>query len=633
MSLLSRLGPRPASNAAAAPVAADRVAAAFRSADAEQLAALLQLPITAIPTVTDPAPAAYSSASDYANGDNDVDDVSAIAAAVADARKSFVRTAYVDSFHQYVSAVQLRLDLPSLEEYPISHVVSYKYYMGVLAFYDEQYKKAKEDLNFCLENFPASSNDTAPQIESNKILLLTYLVPVNLMAGIAASQRLFGISPILRVLFEEIQNAVGKGMLGLFDKLLEEKRKILIDRDVYLAIERCRLICFRNLARRTFLILEKPTRLDLNDILKAVFAAGCSSVDMDEIECMVANLIDKKEFNTIVAGSCILASNAGFINVVTLAGVYSVTVSHVTGNVSRIAISLFLGDFTTLSLVMSILFSFMFGAFISGYMIGDAKFVLGNSYGYALLLESAALFASFLTLKGEYIFGEWCAAFACGLQNAMATTYSGLVVRTTHMTGIATDIGNILGQSCRKENNAEVWRLYVHVPILISYCIGGIFGQIAYTLMKEHSLLVPSCFTGLTAIAYFTLPYIQAAKSQLQSTKAKKNAKRVSKVDNSVGRNSALEVRMIGDPRTVGGVIVTESHAVPGLARAANDLEIREFFGDVNDSLDDVGLAEGGGDSRQRTASQIKQDCGAAKITRVHQEEGSAELLIADKPN
>ncbi|KAJ3378114.1 COP9 signalosome (CSN) subunit [Entophlyctis sp. JEL0112] len=351
MSLLSRLGPRPASNAAAAPVAADRVAAAFRSADAEQLAALLQLPITAIPTVTDPAPAAYSSASDYANGDNDVDDVSAIAAAVADARKSFVRTAYVDSFHQYVSAVQLSflriwflthccilpvegfftrqfpllahgsyrpsspstspftmsqgkqiyfllrmmrnrvvwkkprdtstkpspyvlrtastkqlkqvnlatnlirsfkgLDLPSLEEYPISHVVSYKYYMGVLAFYDEQYKKAKEDLNFCLENFPASSNDTAPQIESNKILLLTYLVPVNLMAGIAASQRLFGISPILRVLFEEIQNAVGKGMLGLFDKLLEEKRKILIDRDVYLAIERCRLICFRNLARRT----------------------------------------------------------------------------------------------------------------------------------------------------------------------------------------------------------------------------------------------------------------------------------------------------------------------------------------------------------------------------------------------
>ncbi|KAJ3356176.1 hypothetical protein HDU83_001755 [Entophlyctis luteolus] len=214
----------------------------------------------------------------------------------------------------------------------------------------------------------------------------------------------------------------------------------------------------------------------------------------------------------------------------------------------------------------------------------------------------------------------------------MATTYSGLVVRTTHMTGIATDIGNILGQSCRKEHNAEVWRLYVHVPILISYCIGGIFGQIAYSLMKEHSLLVPSCFTGLTAIAYFTLPYIQAAKSQLQNAKSKRSAIHVSKVDNNAGRNSSLEVRMIGDPRMVGGVIITESQVVPGLARAANDLEIREFFGDVNDSPDNDSFADRG-NSPQRISSAQNQhgNIGAAKITRVHQEEGSTELLIGEK--
>ncbi|KAI8616172.1 hypothetical protein BC830DRAFT_1055392, partial [Chytriomyces sp. MP71] len=223
------------------------------------------------------------------------------------------------------------------------------------------------------------------------------------------------------------------------------------------------------------------------------------------------NNFAQKEFNTIVAGSCILAMNAGFINVVTLAGVFSVTVSHVTGNVSRVAISIFNGDLTTFSLVTSILFSFMFGAFISGYLVGDAKFVLGKSYGYALLLESMMLFASFASLRGEYIVGEWCAAFACGLQNAMATSYSGLVVRTTHMTGIATDIGNILGQACRKDNHAEVWRLYVHVPILLSYTGGGFLGQLAYYFLREQSLLIPCIFTGVTAVIYLSLPFFASA--------------------------------------------------------------------------------------------------------------------------
>lgn len=50
-------------------------------------------------------------------------------------------------------------------------------------------------------------------------------------------------------------------------------------------------------------------------------------------------------------------------------------------------------------------------------MVGDNKFKLTRSYGYALLLESAVLFASFIFLKRELVLGEWCAAFGCGLQN------------------------------------------------------------------------------------------------------------------------------------------------------------------------------------------------------------------------
>ncbi|KAJ3029148.1 UNVERIFIED_CONTAM: hypothetical protein HDU68_012917 [Siphonaria sp. JEL0065] len=345
------------------------------------------------------------------------------------------------------------------------------------------------------------------------------------------------------------------------------------------------------------------------------------------------NNFAQKEFNTIVAGSCILAMNAGFINVVTLAGVFSVTVSHVTGNVSRIAISIFAGDVTSLILVTSILFSFMFGAFISGYMVGDGKFVLGRSYGYALLLESAMLFASFVTLKGEYIVGEWCAAFACGLQNAMATSYSGLVVRTTHMTGIATDIGNILGQACRADSHAEVWRLYVHVPIMISYCFGGILGQLAYVFLKENSLLIPCFFTGLTALTYLSLPFIQAASHNFLH--------RENLIKKDATRRSTMEIRVFGDPRQVGGVILTNPQNVPGLKELTRtgsqggDAEIREFFGDVNDSFDELDMESGksksGGTGKKQEMVE-KSSGGGGKYVGVYQDEGSTEVLVSNHP-
>ncbi|KAI9365965.1 hypothetical protein DFJ73DRAFT_806450 [Zopfochytrium polystomum] len=291
------------------------------------------------------------------------------------------------------------------------------------------------------------------------------------------------------------------------------------------------------------------------------------------------NNLAQKEFYTIVAGAAILAANAGFINVVTLAGAFSVTVSHVTGNVSRIAMGVTQFDLTTLSTVTSILFSFMFGSFIAGYLVGDHKFQLGKAYGYGLLLESAMLFLSFLTLKRDLILGEWCAAFACGLQNALATSYSGMVVRTTHMTGIATDIGNILGQACRIDSHAELWRLRVHVPILIGFIFGGMLGQWSYLGMKENALLLPTFFIGGVGCAYLSLPYIQLAAETLRKAGDSNNGPKV-------------EVRVVGDPRKVKLDSTSLQAAVSNhFARIEGrdvDLEIKQFYAEVDGSNDGI---------------------------------------------
>ena len=84
------------------------------------------------------------------------------------------------------------------------------------------------------------------------------------------------------------------------------------------------------------------------------------------------------------------------------------------------------------------------------------------------------------------------------------------------MTGICTDIGNILGQGCRTDTKAELWRLKIHVPLLLGFLLGGIFGQLGWLVLREYSLLVPCFFTGGVACLYLTLPFIRDAADKIK---------------------------------------------------------------------------------------------------------------------
>ena len=230
------------------------------------------------------------------------------------------------------------------------------------------------------------------------------------------------------------------------------------------------------------------------------------------------NNLALKEFYAVTFGGTVLCFNAGFINVVTLAGSYSATVSHVTGNITRMAISMFQEDPTTLALVTAIVFSYTLGSFLAGFLVGDSRFQLGKSYGYALLIECGFLFISFLCLKKELVIGNWFAAFACGLQNAICTSYSGFAVRTTHMTGIVTDIGNILGIYCRKDaTNADMWRLKVLIPLLVGYILGALAGQFIYRHLDDNAMLFPCIFVGSLGSTYLLLPVVAEAKKLIKS--------------------------------------------------------------------------------------------------------------------
>jgi uncharacterized membrane protein YoaK (UPF0700 family) len=142
-----------------------------------------------------------------------------------------------------------------------------------------------------------------------------------------------------------------------------------------------------------------------------------------------------------------LASVAGYVNVagVILLGVFT---SHATGNIARVVADL--SDFrlaaggTALLLVLA----FFLGAFLASVAIeAGSRVHASRTYGLLLLTEAALFVAFALADAASPSSGprltEVKASLLCvamGLQNSLVTRLSGAVVRTTHLTGVLTDL-------------------------------------------------------------------------------------------------------------------------------------------------------------------------------------------------
>lgn len=187
-----------------------------------------------------------------------------------------------------------------------------------------------------------------------------------------------------------------------------------------------------------------------------------------------------------MAGGMSLASLAGYVNAVAL-GFFHVPVSHMTGAVSRLGGDLASTDHRDLRVTVGIILGFLIGAITSGTIIGETTLRPGRRYGAVLMLEAALLTAATLLLSSGVPLGIPIAAMACGLQNAMASSYYGLVIRTTHVTGIVTDIGVMLGHWIRYRRLAS-WKLALLSSILLSFLFGAIVGSTAAEILGMRAL-------------------------------------------------------------------------------------------------------------------------------------------------
>jgi len=217
----------------------------------------------------------------------------------------------------------------------------------------------------------------------------------------------------------------------------------------------------------------------------------------------------------ILTGGCCLAFGAAFANIGVVLHT-GISVSHLTGDISRLSLELSRSTPAILPEALRVgvaALSFFAGAFLSGLLIHHPSLDFARPYGRTIT-GIGLLFLSSGFLIGRFpVTGIAFAAFGCGLQNSLATRYRGIVLRTTHLTGLITDFGITLGMSVRGFDIPS-WKILVPGILTAAFFLGGICSSAIFFLCPLNTILIAGiAYTSAgifwTICKHVTLPLIR----------------------------------------------------------------------------------------------------------------------------
>lgn len=200
-------------------------------------------------------------------------------------------------------------------------------------------------------------------------------------------------------------------------------------------------------------------------------------------------------------GTGVLAFIAGLVNAAGYLGFRHESITNMTGNTSLLGIALGKADGGETAHWALAIGAFVLGTMLSGMVVQQSTLKLGRRYGVTLTLESLLLFTAIPFLDASSSVGLYLASIAMGLQNGMVSAYSGAIIRTTHVTGIFTDLGISLGHLLRGLP-VDMLRLCVCIVVATTFMLGGAVGTLLFERMQERALLIPAVLTGACGLGY-----------------------------------------------------------------------------------------------------------------------------------
>jgi len=213
----------------------------------------------------------------------------------------------------------------------------------------------------------------------------------------------------------------------------------------------------------------------------------------------------------VEVGGFWLACIAGAANSIGLLGFTHQAVSHLSATSTLLGVSLVEGRLAETAHLLGIVLSFVVGAAGAGAILGNVALKLGRQYSFVLVIESLLLLMAMVALVQDSGLGHFLASAACGLQNGMVSTYSGAVVRTTHVTGLFTDLGTMLGAALRG-HPLNTRQATLFLVLIAGFIAGGGVGAILFRWVQFYALLFPAAGAGALAVSYWVFRLRRRAK-------------------------------------------------------------------------------------------------------------------------
>jgi uncharacterized membrane protein YoaK (UPF0700 family) len=210
-----------------------------------------------------------------------------------------------------------------------------------------------------------------------------------------------------------------------------------------------------------------------------------------------------------------LAAVAGFVNSGGFIMIGSFT-SHVTGSIGRLSDDIARGEMAAAASALSLVLAFFGGAVLATLVLersGDSR--PAGRYAFALLLEAGVLLCFVFiaglsrTTHARILDAEaLLLCVAMGMQNSLVTRLSGAVVRTTHLTGVVTDLAIEVARWYRwyqaqlplptrrpsevLPNRPDIGRISLLSAVTGSFVVGALFGAIFTLRISRWAMCFPA---------------------------------------------------------------------------------------------------------------------------------------------